>query len=72
MVINDLSNIKQKVFTFKHSLNRGIHPSPSKLSMWNSVIQALLIRIRLIRECVIFSFTLMNSVLFGALFTMPA
>ena len=55
MVINDLSDIKQKLFTFKHSLNRGIHSSPSKISklMWNSVIRALLTRIRLIKECMI-------------------
>ena len=69
MVINDLSGIKQKVFTFKHSLNRGIHLSPSKISMRNFVSQGLLTRIRLIKECMIFSFTL---VLFGALITMPA
>ena len=50
MVINDLSDIRQKVFTFKHSLNRGIHSSPSKISMRNSVIQALLTRIRLINK----------------------
>ena len=53
MVINDLSDIKQKVFTFKHSLNRGIHSSPSKISMQNSVIQALLTRICLIRLVII-------------------
>ena len=45
MVINDLSDIKQKIFTFKHSLNRGIHSSPSKINMRNFVIQALLTRI---------------------------
>ena len=72
MVINDFSDIKQKVFTFKHNLNRGIHLSPSKISMQNSVTQALLTRISLIEECVIFSFKLMNSVLFGVLITMPA
>ena len=71
MVISDLLDIKQKVFTFKYSLNRGIHSFPSKISMRNSVIQALLTRIRLIKECVIFSFTLMILVLFGALITMP-
>ena len=72
VVINDLSDIKQKVFTFKHSLNRGIHSSPSKISMRNSVIQVLLTRTRLIKECVIFNFTLTIAVLFGALITMPA
>ena len=46
MVINDRSDIKQRVFTFKHSLNRGIHSSPSKICMWNSIVQALLTRIR--------------------------
>ena len=56
MVINDLSGIKQKVFTFENSLNRGIHSSPSNISMRNSVIQVVLTRIRLIKECVIFSF----------------
>ena len=39
--------MKQKVFTFKHSRNRGIHSSPSKISMRNSIIQALLTRIHL-------------------------
>ena len=58
MVINDLSGIKRKVITFKHSLNRGIHSSPSKISMQNFVIQSLLTRIRLIKECMIFRFTL--------------
>ena len=48
-------SIKQKVFTFKHSLNRGIHSSPSKISMWNSILQALLTRTRLIKECVIYA-----------------
>ena len=38
MVINDLSDIKQKVFTFKHSINRGIDSSPSKISMRDSVV----------------------------------
>ena len=47
--------MKQKVFTFKHSLNRGIHLSPSKISMRNSVIQALLTRIHLMKECVIYT-----------------
>ena len=65
-------DIKQKVFTFKHSLNRGIYSPTSKISMQNSVIQALLSCIHLIKECMIFSFTLMISVLFGALITMPA
>ena len=46
MVINDLSDIKQKVFTFKYSLNRGINLSPS--SMWNSIIQMMRTRIHLI------------------------
>ena len=69
MVKDDISDIKQKVFTFKHSLNREIHLSSSKISMRNSVIQALLTRIRLIKECAIFSFKL---VLFVALITMPA
>ena len=72
MVINDLSDITQKLFTIKHSLNRGIHSSLSKISMQNSVIQPLLTRICLIKECVICSFTLRISVLFGALITMPA
>ena len=72
MVINGLWGVKQKVFTFKHCLNRGIHSSPSKISMRNSVIEALLTRIRLIKESVIFSFTLKNSVSFGALIIMPA
>ena len=30
------------VFTLRHSLNRGIHLSPIKINMRNSVIQALL------------------------------
>ena len=72
MDINDLSDIKQKLFTFKHSLNKGIHSSLSKISMRNSVIRALLTRIRLIKECVIFSFKLRISVSFWALITMPA
>ena len=69
MVINDLLDIKQKVVIFKHNLNRRIHSYQSKISMRNSVMQALLTHIRLIKECVIFSFTL---VLIGALITMPA
>ena len=72
MVINDLWDIKQKAFTFKHSLTREIHSSPSKISRQNSITQALLTRIHLIKECMIFSFTLRISVLFGALITMPA
>ena len=43
--------IKQKAFTLKHGLNRGIHLSPSEINMQNSVIQALLTRIHLIKEC---------------------
>ena len=31
MVINDLSGIKQKVFTFRQSLNRRVHLFPSKI-----------------------------------------
>ena len=67
MVLNNLWDIKQKLFTFKDSLNTGIHSSPSKINMQNSVIQALLTRrcIHLIKECVIFSFTLRIIVLFG-------
>ena len=37
--------MKQKVLTFIHSLNRGIYSSPSKISMRNSVLQAMLTHI---------------------------
>ena len=53
MVIN---NIKQEIFTFKCGINRGIHLSPSEVIMQNSVVQVLLTRIRLIKECLICSF----------------
>ena len=65
MVINDLT----KGIISKHSLNRGFHSSPSKISLRNSIIHVLLTRIHLIKESVIFSFTLRISVLFGALIT---
>ena len=71
MFINKLLCSKLKAFTFKHGLNRGIRLSPSEMNMRNSVLQALLARIRLIKEY----FTPVISVLFGvcykALITMP-
>ena len=72
MVIKQALSIKQKVFTFKHSLNRRVYSSPGIISMRNSVIQALLTRTRLINECVIYNFTIMISLLFGGVITMPA
>ena len=42
MFMKKLLSIKQKAFTFKHSLNRGIYSSSSEINMQNSVIQALL------------------------------
>ena len=65
MFINKLLYSKIKAFTFKHRLNSGIRLSPSEMNMRNSVLQALLARIRLIKECVIYSFTPVISVLFG-------
>ena len=57
MVLNKSFSIKLKAFTFKRGLYRGNHLSPSDLNIRNSVLQTLLIRIRLIKECVIYSFT---------------
>ena len=56
---------ENKGINFKHGLNRGIRLSPSETNMRNSVLQVLLARIRLIQECVIYSFTPVISVLFG-------
>ena len=50
-----------KAFTFKHGLNRGIHVSPSEMNMQNSVLPALLARIRLIKECMIYSYSYVPS-----------
>ena len=72
MVINKVLSIKEKVVTFKHNLNRGIHLSASKISKWNSVVQAFLTCLHLIKGYMIYSFTLMISALFGGLITMPA
>ena len=55
--------IKQKAFTFKRGLNRGIPLSPSEINMRNSILQALLTRICLIKEYLICSFMLIISVL---------
>ena len=55
MIMKQAFEYKTKVFTFKHSLNRGIHLSSSKISMRNSVIQALLTHTRSIKEYVIYS-----------------
>ena len=66
MVIKQASSIKQETFTFKRGLNRGIHLSPSEVIMWNSVLQALLTRICLVKECFICSFMPIISVLLGA------
>ena len=38
--------------------NKGINLSPSKMSMWNSILLALLTHILLIKQCVIHGFTL--------------
>ena len=50
MVINKPFSIKQKAFTLKCGLKRGIYSSPSEMNMRNSVLQSLLTRIRLINE----------------------
>ena len=52
-------SIKQKAFTFKHCQNWGILLSPNEINMQNSVIQALLPRMHLIKECMIYNFTQM-------------
>ena len=52
------------VFTFEDSLNRGIYLSPSKSNMRNSVTLALLTHIRLIKEYMVYLFTLKFLVLF--------
>ena len=65
MFINKLLCLKIKAFTFNHGLNRGIRLSPSEINMQNSVLQALLACIRLIQECIIYSFTPVISALFG-------
>ena len=62
-VINKTSQLK--AFTFKFSINRGIHLFPSEVYMQNSILQALLTHICLIKECVIYSFTPTFSVLFS-------
>ena len=63
-----LWSIKQKVFTFKHNQNWGIVLSPNEINIQNSVIQALLPFVCLIKECMIYNFTQMILVLllFGA------
>ena len=59
-----LLSTKQKVFTFKDSLKRGSHSSPSKMNMTNSVIIALLTCLHLLNEYMIYCFILNISVLF--------
>ena len=46
----------------KRGLNRGTYSSPSEMNMQNSVLQALLTHKRLIKECVIYSLTLLFGV----------
>ena len=65
LFINKRLCSKTKAFTLKHGLNRGIRLSQSEMNMRNSVLQVLLARIRLVKECVIYSLTLVISVLFG-------
>ena len=48
IVIKQIVEYKTKVFTFKHSLNRGIHLSLSAMNMQTSIIQVLLMHICLI------------------------
>ena len=54
-----VTNIEQKVFTFKHGLNIGRsiwainNSSPSTMNKRKFVLQALLTRIRLTMRCVI-------------------
>ena len=43
-------SVENKGIYFKRGLNRGIHSSPSEKNMRNSVIKALLARIRLIKN----------------------
>ena len=50
MVIKQAFQYKTKAFTLKCGLKRGIYSSPSEMNMRNSVLQALLTRIRLINE----------------------
>ena len=59
-----LLSTKQKVFTFKDSLKRGIRLSPSEMHMPNSIILALLTCLHLLKEYVICWFILNISVLF--------
>ena len=60
--------------TFKHGLNKGIHLSPSEMNniMWSSVLQVLLTRLHLTKECMIYSFTPINLEFVKELITMPA
>ena len=62
-------NVYKQAFMFENKgiypLNRGIHLSPSEMNMRNSILQALLVRIRLVKECMIYMFTSVISVLFG-------
>ena len=50
----------------------SLFAGPVKYAEFHYLLQALLTRIRLIKECVILSFTLRISILFGVLITMPA
>ena len=49
-----LLSTKQKVFTFKDSLKGGIHSSPSKMNMPNSVMLVLLTCIHLLNKYMIY------------------
>ena len=50
IVIKQAFQYKTKGIYLKCGLKRGIYSSPSKMNMRNSVLQALLTRIRLINE----------------------
>ena len=50
MVIKQAFQYKQKAFTVKCGLKRGIYSSPSEMNVRNTVLQALLTCIRLINE----------------------
>ena len=75
MFINKHLCLKKGIYLQTWPKYRGIRLSPSEMKMRNSILQALLARICLIKECVIYSFTPVISVLFEyvkALLTVPA
>ena len=73
MVINDLWDMKRKVFTFKHSLNKDSFVSKyNKYPEFRYTGVANTYTFNIKKECMIFSLKLRISVLFRALITKPA